>query len=126
MMIDPMQVEQILLNLVVNAKDAMPDGGTVRVGLDPVDGSEGDSTPHAGSTVSWVRLCVSDTGPGIPAEVLGRIFEPFFTTKSEKGGTGLGLSTVDAIVTGCGGRVVATNRKEGGAEFRIYLPAKSD
>lgn len=125
-MIDPMQVEQILLNLVVNAKDAMPDGGVVRVALDPVDGSEGDAAPHEGSTSTWVRLCVSDTGPGIPAEVLGRIFEPFFTTKSEKGGTGLGLSTVDAIVTGCGGRVVATNRKEGGAEFRVYLPAKAD
>jgi len=120
--IDPVQVEQILLNLVVNARDAMPAGGTVRIEVDTIDTTDAPAADIDLAAGVFVRLRVTDTGIGIPEELHGRIFEPFFTTKADKGGTGLGLSTVYAIVTGCGGRVFAHNGKHGGAEFVVCLP----
>ena len=120
--IDPVQVEQILLNLVVNARDAMPAGGTVRIEVDTIDTTHAPAADIDLAAGVFVRLRVTDTGIGIPEELHGRIFEPFFTTKADKGGTGLGLSTVYAIVTGCGGRVFAHNGKHGGAEFVVCLP----
>ena len=120
--IDPVQVEQILLNLVVNARDAMPSGGTVRIEVDTIDTTDAPAADIDLAAGVFVRLRVTDTGIGIPEELHGRIFEPFFTTKADKGGTGLGLSTVYAIVTGCGGRVFAHNGKHGGAEFVVCLP----
>ena len=117
--IDPVQFEQVLLNLVVNAKDAISNRGRVRIDLDACDTSASADLPAG----QWLRLRVADDGPGIPAAIQARIFEPFFTTKADQGGTGLGLSTVEAIVAGCGGRVTATNGNDGGAEFCIYLPA---
>ncbi len=123
--IDPVQVEQILLNLAVNARDAMPQGGAVvlevAIAADPHLGPDA----ALGSGRAFVQLLVADTGKGIPTEALERLFEPFFTTKGEQGGTGLGLSTVDAIVAAAGGKVTAANRPRGGAEFRILLPAAS-
>ena len=101
------EVIQVLMNLLMNARDAMPEGGTVRIETD-VDGEV-------------LVLTVSDTGPGIPADVLPRLFTPFFTTKGPKG-TGLGLSVVEAIVRNRGGTVVARNAPEGGAVFEIRLP----
>ena len=121
--IDPVQFEQVLLNLVVNAKDAIASQGRVRIDLDAWARTAGDGDTADHPDGPWLRLRVADNGPGIPAAIQARIFEPFFTTKSDQGGTGLGLSTVEAIVAGCGGRVTATNGKDGGAEFCIYLPA---
>ena len=111
--IDPVQLEQVLLNLVINARDAMPGGGRVRVEVGPDPAGPGGAA----------RLRVTDTGPGIPAEQRDRVFEPFFTTKADRGGTGLGLSTVFAIVTGHGGTIALGPATGGGAEFLISLPA---
>lgn len=115
--IDPVQLEQVLLNLVINARDAMAEGGRVRfeVGPDPAARPRGAD--------GAVLLRVTDTGPGIPEELRERIFEPFFTTKAERGGTGLGLSTVYAIVKAHGGTITLGPVGPGGAQFLISLPA---
>ncbi len=109
--VDRAQLEQVVMNLVVNAADAMPSGGRleVRVGSD-------DSQP------GWACLEVEDSGHGIPEEVRERIFEPFFTTKPVGRGTGLGLSVVHGIVTGHGGRVEVDSTEGSGSTFRVYLP----
>jgi PAS domain S-box-containing protein len=103
------QIEQVLLNLVVNASDAMPEGGalTVRTGRQGED---------------WVWLDVGDTGVGIAEDLRGSIFEPFFTTKAQGAGTGLGLSVVQGIVSQHGGRVELTSRVGAGSTFRVVLP----
>ena len=103
----PGELRQMLLNLILNARDAMPDGGLIRV-----DG---------GRTKRGVVLRVSDEGSGIPAKYLKRIFDPFFTTKGERG-TGLGLSTAYATMRRFGGRISAANRKSGGAVFTLRFP----
>lgn len=118
---NPTQLHQVILNLCVNARDAMPAGGTLRLQLanlrlDPT--ALPDARPG-----NFVHLEISDTGTGIPSEILPRIWEPFFTTKQDEKGTGLGLSTVRGIVTNHEGYCHATNRPEGGAVFHIYLPA---
>jgi PAS domain S-box-containing protein len=104
------QIEQVLMNLVLNAADAMPQGG--ELSLDA--GRDGDP---------WVWFSVADTGHGIPAELHGRIFEPFFTTKEIGQGTGLGLSVVHGIVTSHGGRVEVNSEVGQGSSFRVVLPA---
>ncbi len=121
---DPTQIHQVLLNLCVNARDAMPDGGTLALSADNVELDEAfaaqcpEAVPGA-----YVCVTVADTGSGIPPAVLDRIFEPFFTTKSFGQGTGLGLSTSLAIVKSHGGFIrVQTNPSEG-TRFHIYLPA---
>ena len=124
---DKRQVEQVLMNLVVNARDAMPDGGEVRVETDYLNirhpFRRDRVTVPAGA---YVRVRVADTGHGIPPEVLPRIFEPFFTTKRQGQGTGLGLSTVYGIVKQSGGFIFAeTTPGTGpgtGTTFLIYLP----
>ncbi len=103
------QLEQTLMNLVVNAADAMPDGGSLAIG----SGAEGEH---------WVWVAVEDFGTGIPADVIDRVFEPFFTTKSSGGGTGLGLSVVHGIVTRHGGRVELQSTPGEGTTVRVVLP----
>ncbi len=111
---DPAQLEQVVMNLVVNARDAMSDGGTIEVSAGPGHGPSG--TPG-------LRLEVRDTGHGIPSELLDRIFDPFFTTKEGGRGTGLGLATVRTITEDCGGAVAVESEVNRGTTFRIWLPA---
>src|SRR5207249_2990098 len=102
---DPTQFHQVLLNLSVNARDAMPEGGTLSVEAANVELTPAVREKHPGAQPGpYVKITVSDTGTGIPAEILDKIFLPFFTTKSDKG-TGLGLSTISVIVRNHGGFV---------------------
>jgi CheY-like chemotaxis protein len=120
---DPSQLEQVILNLIVNARDAMPRGGRLTVTTSMTEFDENYVRRHPGTTAGpYVLLSVTDTGCGIPPEVQGRIFEPFFTTKGEKG-TGLGLATVYGIVKQMGGSVTFYTEQGIGTEFKICLPA---
>ncbi|MGD9797818.1 MAG: ATP-binding protein [Acidimicrobiia bacterium] len=111
-LIDPAQLEQVLLNLVINARDAMPDGGSVVVAADGRD--DGDRR--------WVVLTVSDTGEGMDPRQVEHCFDPFFTTKPKTKGTGLGLSTAYGVVTQAGGTIRVESRKREGTTFTVELP----
>ena len=104
------QIEQIMANLAVNARDAMPGGGALTIRVDETEAGQ------------WVRITVADTGPGIDAEVLPRIFEPFFTTKGSEEGAGLGLAIVYSLVRQCGGQIFAESSPSDGAVFQVLLP----
>jgi two-component system cell cycle sensor histidine kinase/response regulator CckA len=121
--VDQGQLEQVIINLVVNARDAMPDGGTLTIRTTNVTAEESTSLGHelmpAGE---YVLVEVIDTGVGIPKEHLGKIFEPFFTTKPTGAGTGLGLSTVYGIVKQTGGFIFPFSQVGKGTTFKIYLP----
>jgi PAS domain S-box-containing protein len=121
---DPGQLEQVLVNLAVNARDAMPEGGMLTIGTVNRDLDEHGAAAHHGlSPGPHVELRISDTGTGIDPEIAARIFEPFFTTKPKGRGTGLGLATVYGIVTQAGGSVVMTSAPGAGTAFTILLPA---
>jgi signal transduction histidine kinase len=120
------QIEQVILNLVVNARDAMPKGGVVRIELSPLaveSGGKGAAPGLRGG--SYCRLRISDTGTGIPQERLKHIFEPFFSTKARGKGTGLGLATVYGIVRQCGGGIGVTSEPGLGSIFDVYLPLEA-
>ncbi len=120
---DPNQLEQVVMNLVMNARDAMPDGGTITISTAPVTVDEVLAQKlgmlRTGATV---RLSISDTGAGIPREIQDRIYEPFFTTKTPDKGTGLGLAIVYSVIKRFGGGIACESEPGMGTRFHIYFP----
>lgn len=122
---DPTRMQQVFLNLALNARDAMPKGGELRVSLDQIQ-VEKSHAPYPGMrSGEWVRIQVTDTGVGIPPDVMPHIFEPFFTTKPQGKGTGLGLAQVYGIIKQHEGYIDAESVVDEGTTFQIYIPALS-
>ena len=122
-LIDPGRMEHVLVNLAVNARHAMPQGGRLTVRTAAIDVHPGRPAPHAEVPAGrWVLVTVADTGIGMDAETRARVFEPFFSTRQEGGGTGLGLATAYGFVSQSGGRIFVDSAPGEGARFSIYLP----
>lgn len=123
---DPTQLHQVLMNLCVNARDAMPDGGRIHISAENVVVKDGDPVlMKGGRSGMHVLVTVADTGDGISGELLERIFDPFFTTKERGKGSGLGLTTVQTILKNHEGFVMVESELKRGTRFKIYLPAVS-
>lgn len=123
---DQGQIEQVIMNLMINARDAMPDGGEIEISIDSIDISNKEQTRAHLKPGHYVVLRVSDTGMGMDAEVQSRLFEPFFTTKGVGKGTGLGLATIYAIVTQHKGAIDVQTAPGAGTVFSVYLPATTE
>jgi signal transduction histidine kinase/ActR/RegA family two-component response regulator len=134
--VDPARIEQVVMNLALNARDAMPDGGELRIGLHRVETNPGEGLPGTELSLAtvpsgedpggkWLCLTVSDTGTGMTEDVRTRLFEPFFTTKGEAG-TGLGLAQIYGIVTQHDGHIGVETEAGQGTTFRVYLPASDE
>jgi two-component system cell cycle sensor histidine kinase/response regulator CckA len=121
--VDVSQFEQVIVNLAVNARDAMPDGGKLTVRTANVTSEDSAELAYKGMPAAdYVRIDISDTGTGIPADIVDKIFEPFFSTKEVGKGTGLGLSTVYGIVKQTGGFIYVDSEARKGTSFHIFLP----
>ena len=120
---DSSRLQQVLLNLALNARDAMPAGGLLRFGVERLELQAGESPLPGIEAGHWLRLSVADSGSGIPPAVLSRIFDPFFTTKSPDKGTGLGLAQVYGIIKQHGGEITVASQMGEGTTFTLYLPA---
>ncbi|MDA8214126.1 MAG: ATP-binding protein, partial [Nitrospiraceae bacterium] len=121
---DYSQIGQVILNLAINARDAMPDGGRLVIATSLVGGENGAANGlKPANGVNFVRLTVEDTGTGIPKDYQGKIFDPFFTTKDPGKGTGLGLYMVHSIVTNHGGYINLYSEPNRGTRFNVYFPA---
>jgi len=127
-LVDPGQLEQVVMNLVLNARDAMPDGGRIRVSVHTTDVDEAHFARHPQARHPQAQhgphvvIAVTDSGPGIADSVLPHIFEPFFTTKDQGKGTGLGLASVHGIVTQSRGHITVRDEPTGGTTFCVFLP----
>jgi two-component system cell cycle sensor histidine kinase/response regulator CckA len=121
-LVDPGQIEQVILNLVVNARDAMPNGGRLTIRVADVDRGADDEDGAVATRGSYVALTVADTGVGMDAATQSRIFEPFFTTKGPGKGTGLGLATVFGIIQQSGGTISVSSQPARGTTFEILVP----
>jgi PAS domain S-box-containing protein len=119
------QIEQVIMNLIVNSRDAMPNGGSIRITTSAVEMSTAAAAKLSITPGAYVKLTVSDTGSGIDAETISHIFEPFFTTKEQGKGTGLGLATVHGIVEQSGGTIEISSTVDEGSSFSVYLPVES-
>jgi nitrogen-specific signal transduction histidine kinase len=117
--LDQGQLEQVLLNMVLNARDAMPGGGSLTIRSRVVDGDDA-AAPRKSPSEGWVTIAVQDTGVGIPPENIGRVFEPFFTTKQS--GTGLGLATAQQIAHNLHGEITVASEVGAGTTFTVWLP----
>jgi len=122
----PTQLHQVLLNLCVNARDAMPDGGTLTLSTEGVEVDAPDAARHGVDAGNYLCITVADTGDGIPPDVMEKIFQPFFTTKKPDRGTGLGLSICKNIVKNHRGFLTVRSKPGMGSEFHIYLPAVAE
>jgi CheY-like chemotaxis protein len=120
--IDPSKVEQVIINLVINARAAMPDGGRLHIRTDEIPPPHPAIGAPAGPN-RWVSLSVTDTGHGMSAEVAKHVFEPFFTTKGPGQGTGLGLATAYGVITEAGGSITLSSVEHQGTAFTVLLPA---
>jgi PAS domain S-box-containing protein len=124
---DATQIQQVLMNLCVNARDAMPDGGTLSIDAQPVTLTEEDAERNIDAEPgSYVCVRVRDTGTGMPADVVDKVFEPFFSTKEEGQGTGLGLSTAYSIIQSHNGFIDVASEEGEGTTFWVYLPVSEE
>ena len=119
---DPGQIEQVVMNLAINARDAMADGGTITIQTGNITVQEGETSPFHLRPGRYVMLAIRDTGHGMDTHTASRIFEPFFTTKDAGKGTGLGLSTVYGIVAQSGGDIDVESAVGAGTTMRVFLP----